>query len=206
MSGRTSLRAASLGFLAGVLALGSFRTLAVPPAEGVHHHANMAVFLEGERVDLSGDRYMEDVAACYGGGGMGPRERVHLHLNDPDVVHVHDSGVTWGHFFQNLGWTLGRDHLVTDTGRRFFHGEGGSLTFILNGLAVGEVHDRVIASGDRLLVDFGSDPPEVVRDLRYPQVASTAEEHNHLPDPATCSGAGAADDGLPGRLRRGFWR
>ena len=54
------------------------------------------------------NRYMEDVASCYGGAGSNPRERVHFHENNPDVVHVHAAGATWGHLFQNLGWSLGR--------------------------------------------------------------------------------------------------
>lgn len=200
------MRGPLVGFVLGVVALGVVRAVALPPEGGVHHHANVAVFLEGERFDFSPERYMEDVAACYGGDGINPRDRVHFHEGNPDVVHVHDGGVTWAHLFQNLGWTLGADHLVTDDGRRFFHGEGGNLTFILNGLPVGEVHDRLIASEDRLLVDFGRDPLEGIRDERFSRVASSAGEYNLLPDPASCSGHDHGGEGILGRLRRGFWR
>lgn len=195
-----------LGFGLGVLALGLVRAALVPATEVTHHHANVAVYLEGERFDFSPDRYMEDVAACYGGEGVNPRDRAHFHENNPDVVHVHAQGVTWAHLFQNLGWTLGADHLLTDDGRRLFHGEGGELTFVLNGLPVGEVHDRVIASGDRLLVDFGSDPLELITGDRYPRVASNAPEYNLLPDPASCSGHDPDQHGVMAALRRGFWR
>jgi hypothetical protein len=200
------MRGVMAGFAIGFVALGALRAAALPPERVVHHHANVAVFLDGERFDFSAERYMEDVAACYGGDGTNPRDRVHFHEGNPDVVHVHDGGVTWAHLFQNLGWTLGSDHLIADDGRRFFDGEGGSLTFILNGLPVGEVHDRVIGSEDRLLVDFGRDPVEVVREERFPQVPSNAGEYNLLPDPASCSGHGHGEGGVVERLRRGFWR
>lgn len=199
-------RSVGIGFVLGVVSLGLVRAAAVAPPPVVHHHANVAVFLQGERVDFSGDRYMEDVASCYGGDGSNPRDRVHFHENNPDVVHVHAPGATWGHLFQNLGWSLGVDHLVTDDGRRFFHGEGGDLVFVLNGLPVDRVEDRVVASGDRLLVSFTDAPVDAVVQGEFPQVASNAPEYNLRPDPATCSGSGHEDHGPLDRLRRGFWQ
>jgi hypothetical protein len=201
-----TLRSVAIGFVLGVVALGTLRAVAVPPPPVVHHHANVAVFLEGQRFDFSSDRYMEDVASCYGGDGSNPRDRVHFHENNPDVVHVHAPGATWGHLFQNVGWSLGPTHLLTDDGRRFFHGEGGDLVFVLNGLPVDRVEDRVVASGDRLLVSFGASPLEAVVREEYAQVASNAPEYNLKPDPASCSGAGHEEHGVTDRLRRGFWR
>lgn len=199
-------RSVGLGFVLGVVALGLVRAAGVAPAPVLHHHANVAVFLQGERFDFSADRYMEDVASCYGGDGSNPRDRVHFHENNPDVVHVHAPGSTWGHLFQNLGWSLGGDHLITDDGRRFFHGEGGELVFVLNGLPVDRVEDRLVGSGDRLLVSFTDAPLEAVVQEEFPQVAADAPEYNLRPDPATCSGSGHEDHGPLDRLRRGFWQ
>lgn len=55
------------------------------------YHANWAVFVNGERLDLSSDRYMEEVAACGAGHQVLPTQRVHMHGNDDDVVDVHQT-------------------------------------------------------------------------------------------------------------------
>lgn len=193
------------GFLAGVAALGMARAFGALP-EPVHHHANFAVLLQGTRFDFSPERYQEDVAACYGTGGISAPDRVHLHNGNPEVVHIHHDGVTWGHFFQNLGWALGRDFLITDAGARYFDGEGGNLVFVLNGFPVADVHERAVASADRLLVAFGSETAEEAAERLFPQVPADAHHFNELPDPATCSGGGHGPMGIRDRLRSGFWR
>ena len=201
-----SARAALLvgGALLGALALGAARFAAAPPPETVHYHANWLVMLDGERLDLSSARYMEDVAACTADGALvAPEQRVHMHDNDADAVHVHAAGATWGHLLANLGFALNGTHLVTDDGRVVADGAGRTLKFVVNGRAVDAVHNRLIRSGDRLLVSWGPESADEVIRTQFPRVASTAERLNTLPDPASCSGQAAPT--LRERLRRAFW-
>jgi len=44
---------------------------------------------------------MEDIVGCSITGKISARDRVHLHENNGDTIHVHHDGVTWGHFFSN---------------------------------------------------------------------------------------------------------
>lgn len=197
----------SLGFVVGavlgVLLLGAARFVATPWEEAVHYHANWAVYVDGERLDLTADRYMEDVGACVAGGEVLPTQRVHMHNNEQDVVHVHHRGVTWGHFLTNLGFVLGRDFLVLDDGRRFEEADGRTLKFIVNGFAVPEIRNRLIESGDRLLVSFGSESLDDVGRSQFTHVADNAERYNEMQDPATC--AGSTEPTFQERLRRAFW-
>lgn len=193
----------AFGVLLGIVLLGAARFAATPWEDPVHYHANWAVFLSGERLDLTADRYMEDVGACVAGGEVLPTQRVHMHNNEQDVVHVHHRGVTWGHFLTNLGFVLGKDFLVLDDGRRFEEREGRTLKFIVNGFAVPEIRNRLVESGDRLLVSFGPETLEEIADSQYSRVADNAEEYNHMQDPATCSGS--TEPTLQERLRRAFW-
>lgn len=193
----------TLGLVAGALALGLVRLAFLPEPEVVHHHANWAVFVDGARLDLSGDRYMEDVASCtVDPSYVAPEDRVHLHNRNPDVVHVHDRGATWGHLLANLGFGVGDDYLFTDTGR-FVPGGGKTLKFIVNGQAVPSIRNRVVESEDRLLVSYGAEPAEEIVRTQLPRVASDAGEFNRKPDPAGCSGA--AHETFGDRLRRAFW-
>jgi hypothetical protein len=176
------------GLLAGVVALLAVRVALVPVPQPPHFHANVAIVIDGRRVDLSAARYMEELGACHTEGPRAPEARVHLHNGNPDVVHVHADGVTWGHLLANLGFGLGDSHLATDTGRLYASGDGRTLTFILNGTAVSSVANRPIHSGDRLLIGVGPEDAETVIRTQFPMVASTAEAFNHRPDPAGCSG------------------
>jgi hypothetical protein len=192
------------GALLGVLAFGLVRLAALPFHDAIHYHANWAVWIEGERVDFSHDRYMEDVAACVADPMLTTAEaRVHMHENDPDVVHVHHGGATWGHLLQNLGWGVGPDWIVTDGKAMYRAGDGGRLTFILNGLNVPPAHDRVIRPGDRLLISFGTEDAEKLARERFPTVASTALEYDGSFDPGGC--AGIEEETFGERLRRAFW-
>lgn len=197
------MRGFLLGVAVGILAFGLIRFAASPWPDPVHYHANWALFIDGERVDLSADRYMEDVDACVGGERLLPSQRVHMHEGIDHVVHVHDDGVTWGHFLTNLGFTLGHGTLVTDTGRRLAVEEGRNLTFVLNGFAVPNISNRLVESGDRLAISYGAETPEEVRGKQFPQVPDDAEEYNERQDPAGCAGRDEA--GFFERLRRAFW-
>lgn len=204
-SGRPRLVPLLAGVVLGVAAFGLVRLVALPPAPVTHYHANWAVFIRGSRLDLSGDRYMEDVARCkLDPTQVAPEDRVHLHNSDGDVVHVHAPGATWGHLLANLGFGIGDDYLVTPQQARYFSSPAERLTFVLNGKPLASVRNRVIRSGDRLLISFGPEPTAELLRTRFPRVASTAGAFNRLRDPASCGGS--SKPGFWGRLRQAFWR
>ena len=191
------------GVVIGVVALGAARFALVPIPHPPHFHANFAVFVDGARLDLSGDRFMEDVAACAVGEQVLPRNRVHLHANDADVVHVHHEGVTWGHLFENLGMGLGESYLALADGRVLAEGEGRTLKFLMNDRPQFSIHGELIRSGDRVLVSYGTETEEEVARTQLPAVASNAEEFNTQADPASCSGSHEAT--FSERLRHAFF-
>lgn len=193
-----------IGLAAGIVILGGARFAFSPWQEPPHYHANWAVFVDGERLDLSDDRYMEDTSVCVAGDDVQAAQRVHMHEGVDDVVHVHHTGVTWGHFLSVLGFGLGADYLITADGRRLFDGaDGRTIKFVVNGFVVPEIHNRVIQSGDRVLISYGPESTDRVLEEQFPRVASNAEEYNARYDPAGCSGA--ARPSLFDRLRRAFW-
>lgn len=192
-----------LGVLLGVLALGAARFVATPWPDPTHYHANWAIYVDGQRLDLSDERYMEDIAACAGDDRIAPEQRVHMHEGVDDVVHVHHGGVTWGHFLTNLGWSAGDDWIELDDGRRLDDGPDGRLVFVVNGFVVPGLRDRLIASGDRVLIAWGGMPEDAVVAQLFPQVADNAEAYNATSDPASCAGGHELPIGE--RLRRAFW-
>lgn len=192
----------AVGVLLGVILLAAYRFAFVPVEEPTHYHANFAIVVDGERIDLSADEYMEDVATCAVGETVIPVARAHLHNNDPDVAHVHHEGVTWGHLLANLGLGLGEGYLALDGGPVLTEQEGRTLKFILNGQPQYAVDNELIQSGDRLLISYGAESEQEVVRSQLAQVADNAEEFNERPDPAACAGAhgGTAWD----RIRHAF--
>lgn len=182
-----------VGLVVGVGGMGAARYALTDPPEdpSTHYHANFAVFVDGERVNLAEERYMEDVERCkLDPTAVDPVDRAHLHQLVHDVVHVHHKGVTWGHFFTNIGWTLGDDFLFQDTGERHVAEGDRTLKFFLNGEPVGSIRNRVIETRDRLLISFGTESAAEALASQFGEVAETAEAFNqsHF-DPGGCSGS-----------------
>jgi len=210
----TSYRSVTLllgaGALLGALALGTLRFSRIPAQvtdEGVHYHANFAVFINGTRLDFSQERYMEDIATCKANPDVVlPRERAHLHERLGDVVHVHQPGVTWGHFFANIGFVLGDDVLVTDDDQTFVDDGVQTMTFVLNGQSEPSIYNRVIESEDRLLISFGSETGDSVMDSRFSQVPGTASAFNGVhQDAGGCSASAPVEATVRERILRAFW-
>ena len=194
-----------VGMALGVFGLGAARFLGVPPPEAPHFHANWAIYIDGERLGLSDQRYMEEVSSCATvDGEVTPQSRVHMHEGDHDVVHVHHLGATWGHLAGNLGIGLGEGYLILDDGMRIFDGEDGRFSYILNGRALTSVHNQLIASEDRLLISYGFESLDELGAGSFGRVATTAGAYNMREDPATCSGSNGPL-GVWGRLKLAFW-
>jgi hypothetical protein len=192
-----------IGVVAGIVLIGFTRFAFATWPHPVHFHANWSVYVDGERLDLSADRYMEDVLACAGGEHVHPAERVHMHNGVDHVVHVHHEGVAWGHLLLNLGFAVGRDFLVLDDGRALAPGDGRTLKYVLNGFPADDAPSRLIAPGDRLLVSYGAESPAEVLAEQYPLVPADAAHYDEMPDPASC--AGVTHLPLGDRVRRAFF-
>lgn len=191
------------GTIFGILLIGAIRFASQEPMGAVHYHANWAVYVEGQRLDLTANRYMEDVFQCAADPAhQRAEDRVHMHENNHDVVHVHASGVTWGHLIDNLGFGLGDDYFYSDAAR-YDSTEDRSLKFVLNGSPVRSIRNLPIRDRDRLLISFGPESVDDVIATQFSGVAADADHYNMMPDPASC--AGPQEESLGDRIRRAFW-
>jgi hypothetical protein len=174
------------GLLVGVLALGAVRFVRIKDMH-THYHANFALFVNGQRDEFKLPTYYEEVQAC-GADDANPRNRVHMHNQESYDVHVHDKGATWGHFFANLGYTLG-DSIVATSGKVYADGQDGNkLQFILNGKPEINIANKVIGNEDVLLVAYGTEDSAALQ-KEYKTIPHDAHHHNQTADPAACSGS-----------------
>ncbi len=176
-------------FILGAVIVLGIRFFLYKP-DDVHYHANFAVYINGQRELFDSPIYYTEEAACTLGGTVTPAGRVHMHDNVNNVIHVEDHAVTWGQFFQNLGWNMGATYLVDRAGVVYQESGNNKLNLILNGqdyTDFGGLENTVIKDQDKLLVSFGDESSDTIN-KEYKAIPSTAKRYDTTPDPASCSG------------------
>lgn len=174
-------------FVLGALVILVIRFVSYQP-DVVHYHANFAVYVNGAKEQFKGTRFYEETEAtsCTLEKVATPAERAHMHSNVNDVVHVEDHLVTWGNFFQNLGWGIGDDYLKT-TDKIYAADDQNKLSFMLNGKGVDSIANLIIKDEDKLLVSYGNESSDQLQN-EYNSIPGTAHKYDLAQDPASCSG------------------
>jgi hypothetical protein len=181
----------------GGLLLGAFIILSIRfftyDAGYIHYHANFTVYVNGQQEEFRATNYYEEETACKADEHMTPEDRAHMHMHDEqidnDVVHVHDHAATWGQFFENLGWVIGKDFIRTRDAL-YRNDDKNILHIILNNqdfTGIGSVTNRVINNEDKLLLSYGNVSSDELQ-KQFKSIPDTAREHNQEDDPASCSG------------------
>lgn len=122
-----------------------------PQDEIVDKQAAFAIFTNGTFRIFTADMYHNLSSDVY------------IEAENPNIVQVKKSGITWNDFFSTLPFELSKDCLVTGTKQTFCSGGSGVLRFFLNGEEVSDALNREIEDGDKLLVTFGSESSEVIQ-------------------------------------------
>jgi hypothetical protein len=160
-----------------VSALGVAVYFSLPPPqapESVHEHANFLVFVNGQQLNFSQEKYMEEETACKihdKGANLTDKEKAHLHGLIGWVAHKHSSDATWGLLFRNMGMTFDSTCFVSDSAS-YCNNATHELRMFVNGLE-NRLYDKMpIRDMDRVLVTFG------------PRGENVAEQLASIPDDA----------------------
>ncbi len=180
------IAAVLFGFVIGAFWLGTVRFI-LTKDETVHYHANFALYINGQRDELKSFTFYEEVASCNASDKDNPKNLVHLHDNKSHLIHVHEDGMTWGAFFQNLGYVLGDELIKTDSGIYVDGADGYNITFWINGKEASTMANKVINNQDLLLINYGKDDEKTIRE-RFDALPRDAEKANNTADPAACGG------------------
>ena len=181
------------GLLLGALIILTIRFFTYD-AGYIHYHANFGVYINGQQEEFKASDYYEETTACKQHAEMTPEDRAHMHKeghhdDDNAVAHVHDNAATWGQFFENLGWVVGKDFIRTRDALYQNSGQN-SLHIMLNGqdlTGISSVTNHVIGNEDKLLLSYGNTSNDEL-DEQYKAIPDTARHHNQEDDPASCSG------------------
>lgn len=181
---------ACLSVLVGALIIMTVR-FATYKTDHVHYHANFAVYINGQREQFKDAHYYTEVEMCTLDEAMLPKRRAHMHDDVNNVVHVEDHAVTWGQFFDNIGWTLGSRTIISSDNKVYTENETQKLHLMINGqdyTDVAGLQNTVIKDNDKLLVSYGEISEQDLKQ-QYNSIPSTASEFDKKKDPANCSGS-----------------
>lgn len=176
-------------FLLGVFVILAIRYFAYAP-EQVHYHANFAMYINGQRELFKSPGYYQEVAVCSATHDLTmPQQRTHMHDAINSVIHVHDHVVTWGQFFENIGWHIGTDFIETSGGQRYLTDDQNKVHVMLDGQDYTDlpVMNRVIGDKSRLLISYGNSSDAELK-KQYDSIPATAAKYDATKDPASCSG------------------
>lgn len=88
---------------------------------------------------------------------------VYIQDENPNIINVKKTGVTWGDFFKTLPMKVADDCLTTGTGEKYCNGQGGELKFYINGTRVSTILSREIKRADTLLISYGFETPDEIK-------------------------------------------
>lgn len=151
-----------------------------------HYHATFAVFVNGQRQEFEEAGFYEEVVSCTL-AEENPAARVHMHRPDNDIVHVHDDQVTWGNFFENIGFSISDRHLKTNS-QLYVGRDSSPVVFWLNGQPVRSPANRVIENEDVLMVSYGTANEPALRQQYEATSNDEAAAANQQDDPGSCGG------------------
>lgn len=106
-------------------------------------HGTFRIFTASMYHNLSEDAYIEAV--------------------NPNIIYVKKAAITWNNFFTTLPFKLTSECLTTGTKETFCTGNGGALKFYINGEQNNGALSEEIKEGDKLLVTFGNESEEVIK-------------------------------------------
>lgn len=128
-------------------------------ASEVHVHSDFLVVLDGEQVDLSGDRYMSAANQIL-------HPDMHLHDNNDEVIHRHAENISLGDFFGSLGFELTNECITTPNGEEFCSNSKKQLALFVNGERVDALASYVNQEEDQILLYYGGIDTDALSDLQ----------------------------------------
>jgi hypothetical protein len=136
-----------------IAALGCIMPQQEQEPEEYHAHADFKVYLNGQAINFSQERYMETTPF------------IHFHDMDGDVIHAHRDGLGLEILLESMGMRFNSTCLVTDSGESYCNDEENNIKFYVNGAPNGEFENYVFEDMDRILISYGPSGEDLAQQL-----------------------------------------
>ncbi len=114
-------------------------------AKEFHIHADFKVYVNGEFINFSLDKYQSDEYNK-------KHQYVHLHSGNGDVIHYHKDGITLGEFFKTLGMELRDNCFTDDLNNSYCSNDEYELKTFVNGEEITDSYNYIAKDLDRILI------------------------------------------------------
>lgn len=127
-----------------------------------HTHADLAIWIEGKKVDLSDKKYMQSEES----GDSAKEENPHLHDGVGHVIHRHKPGQSIGGFLGAIGIASTRQCVTLGKKAPACNQEGKQWQMFVNGTERPFDPSYVFTDIDSILLTFGATAEQVQEQLR----------------------------------------
>jgi len=121
-----------------------------------HEHVDFKVYIEGQQIDFSQERYQ--VRSQF----------IHVEDGDGDIIHIHATGETIGFFFDTVDISFTSECIIVDSGleteQRYCTAGDKTLKFYVNGEPNILYDDYLLKDLDKILVSYGSETEEQIQE------------------------------------------
>ncbi len=122
----------------------------------VHEHADIALYLDGKKVDLSQEKYQSTETKSL-------HPDTHLHDGNGEILHKHRTLITLGDFFNSVGIQFTDNCFTLDTKEQYCNSGTKTLKFIVNGLANDQFDKYELKDEDKILISYGDQTQEALQ-------------------------------------------
>ncbi len=122
----------------------------IGPLRSAHLHADVKVYINGQAIDFSQQKYQLKNSFIHFEEGIG------------DVIHTHATGLTIGHMLKSVGISFNNNCIVVD-GKNYCNEDGKKLKFYVNGQQYSEFDNYIIKDLDKYLISYGSENEEEIQ-------------------------------------------
>src|SRR3989338_2662258 len=137
----------------------------IGPLKSAHLHADVKVYINGEAIDFSQQKYQLQNNFIHFEDGVG------------DVVHNHATGLAVGHMFKSVGIDFNSNCIVIDN-QSYCNDNKNKLKFYANGRLSNEFDNYVIHDMDKLLISYGSENDQEVKQ-QLDSVTNLAQDYSN---------------------------
>lgn len=114
----------------------------------VHKHADIAVYINNRKIDLSKSQYQSDEE-------QHQHKYSHHHDQVGHIIHHHKEGIPLSDHFESLGMKLTDKCFQLDNGVEYCSNENNSLKVFVNGERITNPSDYVFEDLDQILISYG---------------------------------------------------
>ncbi len=106
-----------------------------------HIHADFKMYVSGNLIDFSSDRYQLR------------NKFVHLEDGNGNAIHIHTTGITLEKFFNTLGIKIDKDCILFD--KEYCSNGNNKLRYYINGGQISDIN-YLIKDNDQILISYGN--------------------------------------------------